>query len=287
LSFRQFFPMKGLKVDREGRNVLGYRIQFAHAAGFGGEVTPPMNRLYSGGEDDIRGFDVRSASPYVFIPNKIMFPLTNPDGSTVPSVPSDSTQGPILIPIPVYRIVPIGGDTSLTTNLEYRIPIAGPVTLAFFDDFGLDVNLQASQLRESVLGNDAVTGTSYGCPQTYAPCATAANLAGKTNIPSFQSLNLNSVSGTNWVPRMSTGAELQVVLPVVNAPFRLYYAYNPLRLYEQIPQQLAMTNAQFRTLFPASGAGDYSYQQALQFYGAQYLLREPRKTFRLTISTTF
>ncbi len=57
LSYRQFFPMRGLKIDRDGRNVFGYRIQFAHAAGFGGEVTPPTNRLYSGGEDDLRGFD--------------------------------------------------------------------------------------------------------------------------------------------------------------------------------------------------------------------------------------
>ena len=36
---------------------------------------------------------------------------------------------------------------------------------------------------------------------------------------------------------------------------------------------------------PESAA--FSYQQALQFYGADYVLREPRKTFRLTISTSF
>ncbi len=84
ISYRQAFPMAGLKINRDGRNVFLYRIQFAHAAGFGGEVTPPTNRIYSGGEQDLRGFDVRSSSPYVFIPNKIDFPLTNPDGSTVP-----------------------------------------------------------------------------------------------------------------------------------------------------------------------------------------------------------
>jgi len=101
---------------------------------------------------------------------------------------------------------------------------------------------------------------------------------------------------------MSTGAEIQVILPIVNAPFRLYYAYNPLRLFEDIPQQLALNNTQFQGLFPQSdpnckptatipcqltGAGAYSYQYALQLYGAQYQLREPRKTFRLTVSTTF
>ena len=290
LTYRQFFPMKGLRINREGRNVFGYRIQLAHAAGFGGEVTPPMNRIYSGGESDLRGFDVRSASPYVFIPNKILFPLTNPDGTTPWLTSNQPSSGPIEIPIPVFRITPIGGDTSLTTNMEYRIPIAGPVTFAFFDDFGLDVNLQASQLRESVLGNDAVTGGQYGCQvdntATNTSCGGAIPMHGAA-VAAFQGLNLHSVGATNWVPRMSTGAELQVILPVVNAPFRLYYAYNPLRLYQQIPQQLALSNAAFRTLFPANGAGDYSYQEALQLYGAQYLLREPRKTFRLTVSTTF
>jgi outer membrane protein insertion porin family len=36
-----------------------------------------------------------------------------------------------------------------------------------------------------------------------------------------------------------------------------------------------------------TGAGQYSYAQALQLYGAAYELREPRKTLRLTVSTTF
>ncbi len=92
---------------------------------------------------------------------------------------------------------------------------------------------------------------------------------------------------------MSNGAELQVILPIVNAPFRIYYAYNPLRLFKDLPQQLALPQtgppgtASFQSLFPNTGAGQYSYQQAVQFYGANYTLREPRKTFRLTVSTTF
>ena len=45
---------------------------------------------------------------------------------------------------------------------------------------------------------------------------------------------LKPVSGTNYQPRMSTGLELQVILPVVNAPFRVYYAYNPLRIDETV-----------------------------------------------------
>jgi hypothetical protein len=32
---------------------------------------------------------------------------------------------------------------------------------------------------------------------------------------------------------MSLGAEISVIMPIINAPFRIYYAYNPLRLYER------------------------------------------------------
>jgi len=92
---------------------------------------------------------------------------------------------------------------------------------------------------------------------------------------------------------MSNGAELQVILPIVNAPFRIYYAYNPLRLFRDLPQQLALPQTglpgqtTFQSLFPQTGAGQYTYLQAVQFYGSAYTLREPRKTFRLTVSTTF
>jgi len=40
-------------------------------------------------------------------------------------------------------------------------------------------------------------------------------------------------------------------------------------------------------MFPAGGAGDYSYAAAEEFYNGLYVLREPSKTFRLTVATTF
>ena len=283
ISYRQFFPMKGLKVNREGHNVLGYRVQFVNVAGFGGEVAPPFNRIYGGGENDVRGFDVRSSSPYTFIPTKVMFNLTNPDGTTVPRDPTNSALGTIQIPLPVYRLSAIGGDTSLTTNLEYRIPIVNQVTFAFFTDFGLTGNVEASQLRESVLGQSILNAPAYGCPQFVNGSCTGGQ---QVTFP----LRLQTVPGTNFVPRMSNGAELQVILPIVNAPFRIFYAYNPLRLYRDLPQRLTVSPQEFQSFFPfasAPYAADFTYQQALQFYGADYILREPRKTFRLTVSTTF
>ncbi len=279
-SLRQFYPMKGLRISREGRNVLAMKLQLAFVSGFGGEVAPPTNRLYGGGENDIRGFDIRSSSPYTFIPVKVQFNLTNPDGSTVPRDPTNPSLGNIQIPLPVYRLVSVGGDSQLTANVEYRIPIVSQVTFALFTDFGVTGDMRSSQLRQSVAGAAALSSPLYGCP-TFI---NGACYGGKqVTFP----LQLNTVPNTNFVPRMSTGAELQVILPIVNAPFRIYYAYNPLRLFRDLPQQLAVDNPTFRSLFPNNGAGLFSYQQAVQFYGSEYQLREPRKTFRLTVGTTF
>jgi outer membrane protein insertion porin family len=175
----------------------------------------------------------------------------------------------------------------VTANLEYRIPIINQVTFAFFTDFNMTFDARADQLRQSVAGQSQISSPLYGCPQFINGACFGGQQVSFPNP-------LKVVPGTNYVPRMSNGAELQVILPIVNAPFRLYYAYNPLRLYKDIPQELALPNtcapgqtACFKNLFPNSGAGQFSYLQALQFYGADYILREPRKTFRLTVSTTF
>ena len=294
LSYRQFFPMKGLHISNEGHNVLGYRVQLAHSAGFGGEVAPPQNRFYGGGEASIRGFDIRSASPYTFIPNRVQFNLSNPDGSTVPRDPTNVPLGAVQVPLPIYRLVSIGGDTSLVSNLEYRIPIVNQVTFAFFTDFDLTFNAQPGQLRQNSQGQSLIQSPLYGCAQVVNGACTGGQ------VVDFPYL-LKTVPGTNFVPRMSNGAELQVILPIVNAPFRIYYAYNPLRLYRDVPSALGLPASCgngglgsgtvgtqcFREFFPNTAAGDFTYNEALQLYGANYTLREPRKTFRLTVSTTF
>ncbi len=74
------------------------------------------------------------------------------------------------------------------------------------------------------------------------------------------------------------------MMPIINAPFRIYYAYNPLRLFDNINGQNLIT----RSMFPAGGAGDYSYAQGNPNSTARSTSwREPNKTFRLTVSTTF
>ena len=74
-------------------------------------------------------------------------PLQNPDGTNVPLNPANPRQGTYNITIPVQQIIFPGGDTNIVTNLEYRVPIVGPVTMAPFIDTGWDFVSRASQLQ--------------------------------------------------------------------------------------------------------------------------------------------
>jgi outer membrane protein insertion porin family len=293
VAYKRFMPIHYLMLSPTGRNVLGVRAQLGYVQGFGGDVAPPNNRFYSGGEGELRGFDIRGATPYGYVPNRVNVQLTNPDGSCVPRDPNNPQLNQcIQVPLPVYGIASIGGDSSLTANAEYRIPIAGPVTFSFYDDFGIDVALNKGQLKQSPEGFASLTAPLYGCP-------VFNNGACQGGIPGSQVgfvKDIRPISGTNFVPRMSTGAELSVIMPIINAPFRFFYAYNPLRLYERpfcnavvYGSSNESCSAQLitRDLFPPGGAGDYTYQESIQAYGARNLFREPRKTFRLTVSTTF
>jgi len=292
VSYESFRSMHYLRPAVNGRNVLAVRAQLSYIQGFGGAVAPPNQRFYSGGESDLRGFDVRGATPYGWVPTRVTVQLTNPDGSCVPRDPNNPQINQcIQVPIPIYGVASIGGDTNLTINTEYRIPLGGPVTLNFFDDFGIDSAVSKSNLEQSPEGFASLLAPLYGCP-------VYNNGSCQGGIPGSQvgfKQNIKPITGTNFVPRMSLGGEISVVMPVINAPVRLYYAYNPLRLYERpycneflgAKNQSCSAALITRDMFPAGGAGDYTYQQVIQGYGAQNLFREPRKTFRLAVSTTF
>jgi outer membrane protein insertion porin family len=303
VAYKEFMPMHYLKPSATGRNVLGIRAQLSYVQGYGGDVAPPNNRFYSGGEGELRGFDTRAATPYGYVPSRTTVPLTNPDGSLVPVDPtqpqlctSSSLANCRQIPVPIYGIASIGGDTNFITNVEYRIPIAGPVTFSFFNDFGIVTALNKGQLKQSPEGFASLTAPLYGCTGFDQSGACIGAVHG--DAVGFER-NIHPISGTNFVPRMSTGGEIAVIMPIINAPFRLFYAYNPLRLYEKpycnlgagSKNQSCTAQLITRSMFPSDtdskGAGDYTYAESIAAYGARDVFREPRKTFRLTVSTTF
>ena len=183
-----------------------------------------------------------------------------------------------------------GGDLSLNGNLEYRITIAGPVAIAPFVDAGVDPILRRSQLQINPVQFNTLLSTLYGCPNLNSAYACTG---GERLNPTTFSPNLSPVPGTNWVVRMSTGIELQTMLPVVNAPFRIYYAYNALRLDSSASPPIQIT----RRMFPcpvkgdptctAYNAGTYTYNLTRSTLGSNFTLLEPRKTLRFSVATTF
>ena len=271
IQYKHFIPLQNR------RNTIGFNLQASFLSGYGGLVAPPFERFYMGGDNDLRGFDIRSISPVAFLPDKSVISLRNPDGSIVPKDPSNPLRGAYTIPLPLQRIVFPGGDTSVVTNLEYRITIAGPVALAPFMDLGINPILRNSQLRINPGQLSDINNTAFGCPALDV----ALNCVGGQ----FQTFSefLKPVSSTNWIPRMSTGLELQVFMPVINAPFRLYWAYNPLRLDTITSAAVPIT----RDMFPPGAAGDFTFQNAATVFSPKFLLREPRKTFRFSVATTF
>jgi outer membrane protein insertion porin family len=295
IEYKRFTSIKGLHPSKEGHQVLGFRLQGSFLTGYGGLVAPPFERFYLGGDQDLRGFDIRSVSPVAFVSTTSFVTLLNPDNTPVPISPNNPRAGAITVPIPLRTIIFPGGDTSLVSNVEYRIPIVGPVNLAPFVDTGMNFAARNSQLSISNTAFSVLTGTGFGCGTIGFDPVSGNNFcinnfgAGTNNPVQFQK-QLQMVPGTNYVPRMSTGLELQVMMPVINAPFRVYWAYNPLLLHTTaLTCDTTTANVCLlqRSMFPPGATGDYTFQQTLRTSFPNYLLKEPRKTFRFTVSTTF
>jgi outer membrane protein insertion porin family len=295
VQYKQFFPVQ------KRRNAIGYNVQSSFITGYDGVVAPPFERAYLGGENDLRGFDIRTVSPIAYLPSVQTVALRNNDGSFIPSNPNypvgTNSSGACVancwnIPIPYQQLVTPGGDFAVNGNVEYRITIAGPVAIAPFVDMGTNAILRRSQLQINETQYDSLLNTAFGCPLHNAAYACDPNYTISGQALGFSQF-LRPVPGTNWVPRMSTGLELQVMLPIINAPFRIYYAYNAMRLDGSATPPVQIT----RDMFPCpvagaltcqdKAAGDYTYSLTRSTLGSSYTLLEPRKTFRFTVATTF
>jgi outer membrane protein insertion porin family len=256
-------PTLDAKYFRKGfknGHVIGMHLLARFLTGYGGKVAPPFSRYYMGGENDIRGFDIWGISPIVFLPNTATVNVLNNDGTPrqQKQVVNGVTQfAPVTMTIPSYQLTFPGGDTSIVTNFEYRIPIVGPVVLAIFGDAGIDKLALPSQLK---LNPGRIDQLNTEFPQ--------AGFGGDAYI----------APGTQKI-RASTGLELQVLMPVVNAPFRLYWAYNPLifRGYLQAPIVAD------RSYFP----NDATYKNAISSIGAPIPFFERHSTFRFSVGRTF
>jgi len=264
VEFKYFRP-----INRK-RNVLGFRLLTAFATGYGGREVPPFERFYIGGETDVRGFDIRAITPVAYVPvqqNRQLFFIdpTQLDSNGNPTLRS------ITVPVLVNTITFPGGDTQGVGNVEYRIPIIGPVSTALFFDVGLNGALRRDQLRLDPSGLAQL--------QQQFPNATINS-------------RLALAPGTNFKPRTSTGIEFVVQLPIVNAPFRIYYAYNLNRLNTLLvpPTGAFLLSDQLQKTLPPGVLQTQILPQlnaTLTTAAGSVAFREPLRTFRFTVARTF
>jgi outer membrane protein insertion porin family len=268
-SVTQVFEAKYFRPVNHRRNVLGFRLQTAFTTGYGGVEVSPYSRFYTGGEDSVRGFDIRTISPIAFVPvatsSNVSFLLPNALSGTGAPLTKN-----LAVPLLTYTIVYPGGDTQVVGNMEYRIPLAGPVSMALFADAGVNGILRRSQLNLDPNGYDQL--------QSQFP-----------NTSLSKSILL--APGSNFAPRTSTGVEFVVQLPIVQAPFRLYWAVNP-TLYSQ--QVTAPAGSFYVSDAVKNSLPPNVYQQQI-VPSLDDLLKNPqiiyfherRSTFRFTVSRTF
>src|SRR5579864_5982324 len=257
LDFRHF--RKGFKPG----HVIAMHLLARYLTGYGGKVAPPFNRFYMGGENDVRGFDIFGAGPWAFVPNSAPVSVLNTDGTPRQQKFIDPTTGAVSLvnasqTIPSYQLVFPGGDTNIVANLEYRIPIVGQtVTLVPFFDAGMNRISNKSQLK---LNPSRVSDLNGQFPE--AAFGDSAVIAPGTQVI-----------------RTSVGLELDVLMPVFNQPFRVYWAYNPTRVYEYLQPPIVAD----RSYFPNAA----SFTNSVLTFGQPTPLFERRSQFRFTIGRTF
>jgi outer membrane protein insertion porin family len=263
-NVNMFQPAIDAKWFRSGLkrgHVIGMHASSSFVSGYGGKSVPPFNRSFIGGENDVRGFEIWGVSPVAYVPSIASVPVLNNDGSARTQRLIDSegnvAYAAVLQQIPTYQLIFPGGDMQGIGNFEYRIPIFGPLTLAAFFDAGINKIVRTDQLR---LNDGRLAELNAQFPQAgFTPRALIA--------PNTQRL------------RTSTGLEMQIMMPVVNAPFRVYWAYNPTIVREWLQGPVVAD----RSMFP----NEATFLNSVAQFGSPVPFFERRRVFRFTISRTF
>ena len=273
------FTMSYYHPMHHRRNVLALRVQGATINGFSGREVPPNNRFYLGGEQDVRGYEFYTISPFVFIPysTSTQVQFYNPERLNQSGQPTLET-----LPVNVLEYVPTrpGGDLQGVFNAEYRIPLVKSyVTMSIFNDLGLDGTMRHVQIDPSAT---ALLQDQY-------PNADFPNTRIGTDLP--------IAHGTNFRPHTSAGIEFDFQIPIIQAPFRIYYAFNYLRLNETIipPDGAFYVPPAERQALQQLGVYDTQIVPALQNFlletrSSQTIppgLLEQRSSLRFAVSRTF
>jgi len=242
---------------------------------------PIFERFFLGGEYDIRGYNFRSITPVV---NSDSYLSTRGDISATLPDPTDSTKrvdARTLVPVADSALAqhlfnapepggpcaglnapdqskgcntirsssfltPIGGDTQLIYNVEYRVPIISVLSLAAFADVGTVFN--ARKYSDQITSSNFVKGDIIPGGVLLDPAGRVATQEEIDSAPKdpdgtptgFKRVFIEGESQRFDIVRTSQGSvrflsslrsslgvEFRVQMPVINVPFRLIWAYNP------------------------------------------------------------
>jgi outer membrane protein insertion porin family len=189
LSYTQFLPVRNKRSERP--HVFGFRLIASTVGSFATSAkvrnsnslafvdgVPIFERFFLGDEFSIRGYNVRSITPLApldtYVTSRNVVIASNQTGApvAVPGVPASLANigtftgptGSNVVQLP-RSFTPVGADTQLLGNLEYRIPVIGrAVSLAAFADIGSAFNLRSKkdQLFSSNFLDDQPFLTSIG-----------------------------------------------------------------------------------------------------------------------------
>jgi outer membrane protein insertion porin family len=180
-TYQRFFPIRHKRAKIP--EVFGFRLLAGHVASFATsskvrqaqesslsfvDGVPVYERFFLGDEFTLRGYGPRQISPIVplqqFVTSQNVVVATNITGAV-----TDATRLPELQRFASLgtftgasgtnsRLIttgfqPIGADTQLLGNFEYRVPLFGPLSAAAFADIGSAFNLRK--------GSDQIFSTQF------------------------------------------------------------------------------------------------------------------------------
>jgi outer membrane protein insertion porin family len=281
VEYKRFFPLFAGKEARakieSGRQTrtFGFRALFANIGSFGTPFssnsfsfiggTPLFARFFLGGEDSIRGYNIRGIAPTAPIQATVttrnlfatdtlgnQLRVRKARNATANSIDPSVLDQFLLTDQPNTNVQQfpafLGGDTQALLNFEYRIPIIGPLQFVPFFDIGSAFNIyklndQAERsefLADQPIGIVTLNPRGLQATQREIRRATTPETPLGALPPGFkqvlikgeqlqtqQGLFSQASSGIFDNYRASVGGELRIQVPVINVPFRLIFAYNP------------------------------------------------------------
>ena len=342
VSYTQFFPMRRKKSERP--EVFGFRILAGTVGSFAVsskvrnsqslafvDGVPIFERFFLGDEFTIRGYNVRSISPIApldtFITSQNVVVAQNGFGTPtrIAGVPASlgvigtftGLGGTNSVHLP-RSFTPIGGDTQVLGNFEYRIPVIGnTVGLAAFADIGsaFNVRTKSDQVFSSKFLPDDPFLQSVGfipCARRnggFAPVSLSTLAACNTNTQLALTGNLGLVMRDN---RMVTTQELDNARnigpfdPLTGLPFGFQQVFlrgdvqtnTAVRLSEslfaklgdfraslgmEVRVQVPVLNVPFRLIF----AYNPNARENQVIQGFPFAFNEKKRVIRFSVGRTF